>query len=335
MLVIKPTGKKLAGGPDLASYDKVVVGFSGGKDSIAAVIELLEAGVPRDKIELWHHDVDGGDRSLMDWPITPAYCRAVAKALGLPIYFSYREGGIEREMLRKDTPTAPVVFETPDGETRRVGGDNWAKVTTRMQFPQVGGIASGRWCSGKVKIEVMESAIRNQDRFDGKRTLVVTGERAEESPSRSKYQVFEPHKVSTRGRHVDAWRPVHGHTEAQVWDSMKRYGIVPHPSYQLGYSRLSCRNCIFGDPDQWATNRKHFPESFAPIKDYERQFNKTIHRTENVEARADKGTPHAAADAQPDVVRLANQHEWSGPVLVDPKDWKHPPGAFKHGCGPT
>jgi tRNA(Ile)-lysidine synthase TilS/MesJ len=45
--------------PDLNSYDVIVVAFSGGKDSIACVLHLLELGGPRERIELWHHDVDG------------------------------------------------------------------------------------------------------------------------------------------------------------------------------------------------------------------------------------------------------------------------------------
>jgi len=41
----------------LASYDKYIVAFSGGKDSIALVLYLLSVGVPTHKIELWHHDM--------------------------------------------------------------------------------------------------------------------------------------------------------------------------------------------------------------------------------------------------------------------------------------
>jgi hypothetical protein len=86
----------LAGMPDLLSYDHILVGFSGGKDSLACVLHLLDLGVPPDRIELWHHDIDGAGQAYMDWGCTPAYCRAVAAALGLRILFSWREGGFLR-----------------------------------------------------------------------------------------------------------------------------------------------------------------------------------------------------------------------------------------------
>jgi hypothetical protein len=59
--------------PDLSTYDRFVIAFSGGKDSIACFLHLLESGVQREKIELWHHDVDGREGNhFMDWPCTPA-----------------------------------------------------------------------------------------------------------------------------------------------------------------------------------------------------------------------------------------------------------------------
>ena len=43
---------------DLAVYDRILVAFSGGKDSLAALLHLLELGVDPARIELHHHDVD-------------------------------------------------------------------------------------------------------------------------------------------------------------------------------------------------------------------------------------------------------------------------------------
>jgi tRNA(Ile)-lysidine synthase TilS/MesJ len=45
--------------PDLDSYDFILIMMSGGKDSLACLLNLIEAGVPLSKIEMWHHSVDG------------------------------------------------------------------------------------------------------------------------------------------------------------------------------------------------------------------------------------------------------------------------------------
>ena len=45
----------------LEEYDRVILLISGGKDSIASYYKLLELGIPKQKIEFWHHDIDGGN----------------------------------------------------------------------------------------------------------------------------------------------------------------------------------------------------------------------------------------------------------------------------------
>lgn len=199
---------------DLHSYDKYIVAFSGGKDSLASLLNLLKRGVDRSKIELWHHDIDGREGStLMDWTCTRSYCEAFAKASNLPIYFSWREGGFEREMLRRDALTGGVYFETPDNGTVYKPSQNRPDYyNTRLKFPQVSADLSVRWCSAYLKIDVLAAAIRNQERFNGLKTLVVTGERGEESSARAKYKEFEPHRADLRDgknpRHIDHYRPI-------------------------------------------------------------------------------------------------------------------------------
>lgn len=175
--------------PDHRTYDKVVVAFSGGKDSIASLLTVLEAGVAPESIDVYHHDVDGQGPVFMDWPSTTSYRRAVTRALGVPLYLSWKDGGFRREMLRNDAPTAPIRFETPSGLIEEVGGHG--PKGTRLRFPQVSADLTQRWCSAYLKIDVMAALIRNQDRFLNSRTLIVTGERAEESKARASYAPFE------------------------------------------------------------------------------------------------------------------------------------------------
>lgn len=326
--------------PDLKSYDRILVAFSGGKDSLAALLHLYKAGVDPAKIELHHHDVDGDGGIFMDWEITRGYCEAVADHLKLPLLYSYKVGGFEREMNRDGDATAPIRFEIPlaggGKEMREVGGQG--PLGTRLKFPQVSADLSVRWCSGYLKIDVMARLITNQERFNDSRTLVITGERAQESAARSKYLTFEPHRTDKRdgrlGRHVDHWRPIHGWSEEQVWDIIREFGIVPHVSYQLGWGRLSCITCIFGSPDQWATIKHVFPERFELIAGPEESFGVTIRRNESIRQTAAKGTPYATAVARPDLVALANSKVWTQPIAVPSEEWVLPAGAFGESAGP-
>lgn len=322
--------------PDLNIYQKFIVAFSGGKDSLACLLHLLDSGVDRSLIELWHHDVDGG-QPFMDWPCTASYCKAIAQHLGIPIYYSWREGGFLREMLRDGTPTAPTKFEKPDGTIGQKGGDG--QPGTRLKFPQVSADLSVRWCSAYLKIDVASIAIKNQERFYGLHTLFVTGERAEESKARSNYKIFEPHRTDnrdsknvTKRRKIDHWRPIHGWLEKSVWEIIERHQINPHPAYRLGWGRVSCLSCIFGSPNQWASIRAIAPDWFNRIAGYETQFGKTIQRSKTIIDLADRGIPYPATN-NPALVSEAMSQDWHGPVVLTP--WPLPPGAYGENAGPT
>lgn len=316
--------------PDFRAYRRIVVAFSGGKDSLAALLHLLSLGVPADAIELHHHDVDGQGPTFMDWPCTPGYVRAIAAHVGIPVYFSWREGGFARELDRTDAPTAPIRFETPDG-IGQAGGNGPAG--TRGLFPQTAADLRVRWCSPSLKIDVLAAAIRNQPRFLDGRTLVITGERAEESLARAHYATLERHRTATGVRAVDHWRPVHDWTERQVWDAIAVSSIRPHPAYVLGWGRLSCRTCIFGSPDQWATVRHIFPAAFRRVQVREAASGKTIHRSLDIEQLADRGTPFPAATLHPDELAQAEDTAWRLPIIAQP--WSLPAGAFGDGAGPS
>ncbi len=98
--------------PRLQDYDRIVVAFSGGKDSAACVLALLDAGADPRRIELHHHHIDDGV-SFMDWPVTPAYCAAFADALGLPLYRSGRTGGFRASSTARVGPAARSPTSSP------------------------------------------------------------------------------------------------------------------------------------------------------------------------------------------------------------------------------
>lgn len=326
---------KILSPAELLTYDRVLLLWSGGKDSLACLLALLEAGYPRDRIEMHHHRVDGAPgEHFMDWPITSAYCKAVADHYGIRYTESWRVGGFLGEMTRTNAPTGPVAIPTIEGGHLILGGDG--PLGTRNKFPQVAASLQVRWCSSATKIDVGARYLTNDLRFRIGKTLVISGERAEESTNRATYEAFEPDRSDNRkgvrvNRHIDHLRMVHTWTERDVWEIIERHKMVVHPCYYLGWSRGSCRFCIFGNEHQWASARAIAPVAFAVVADYERRFGVTIQRKFNIIQLADKGTSHA--DPASEWARLSNSTVWDIPVVTD--HWVLPKGAYAKSGGPT
>lgn len=136
---------------DLNDYDKIIVSFSGGKDSSAMVLHLLDQGIKPEKIELWHQSIDGRRYThtpFFDWPSTEGYVRAFAKHLGIRLGWQWREHGFRREMFRNNQNTGSVHYEYEDNYgseivlPSRTGHEN-----TRVKWPAKTADLSRRWCT--------------------------------------------------------------------------------------------------------------------------------------------------------------------------------------------
>lgn len=65
------------------SYDRILVSFSGGEGSLAALLSLMDREVPPHLIELLYRHEEG--REIQGIPICTEYCEFVAKLLGVRI----------------------------------------------------------------------------------------------------------------------------------------------------------------------------------------------------------------------------------------------------------
>lgn len=169
----------------LEEYNLIVVLISGGKDSVACYLKLLELGVPKERIEFWHHDIDGGHPSRrMDWKCTQNYVKALADAEGIKLRVSYRVNGFFGELYRIGA-SEPIEWIDPDtGEVKQCKlSSNYLKCKElkeqateemeellkkygyRMKFPAKTGDLSRRWCSAYLKICVADTVVSNLDRL--------------------------------------------------------------------------------------------------------------------------------------------------------------------------
>ena len=157
----------------LEAYDYFLVSFSGGKDSLACVLYLLELGVPPEKIQLWHQLVDGaledGERNFFDWAITEDYCRAISDGLGVllhvdsPLKFQWKVGGFAGEMLRDDEPTNGICFDNQEGERTCLPPGAPKKLGTRLKFPQKGSDMSTRnWVNPWRRLSLVGGEVRRR-----------------------------------------------------------------------------------------------------------------------------------------------------------------------------
>lgn len=267
----------------LEMYDLVIVLISGGKDSIACYYKLLELGVPKSKIEFWHHDIDGGHPSrTMDWRCTVNYIRSFAEAEQIPLRVSWRKNGFFGELYRIGAselieyvdPETGEIYQCPPSkkymecQKLKVAAisemeNKLAEFGYRMKFPMKSGDLSRRWCSAYLKIMVADTVLRNMNSVAANLTktrmdiklLIVSGERRGESVGRSKYNEIEIHRTNAVSKHhrtVHQWRPVIDYSEKDIWEVLKRHKVNPHPCYRAGWNRCSCAMCIFSTPQLFA-----------------------------------------------------------------------------------
>jgi 3'-phosphoadenosine 5'-phosphosulfate sulfotransferase (PAPS reductase)/FAD synthetase len=338
----------------LEEYDLIVILFSGGKDSVAAFLHLLELGVPKDRIELWHHDVDGKHPTRqMDWPVTQAYVQSFAKIHSVRLRTSWRVNGFFGELYRIGAsypigyeddgqvitcPLSPKQIESErlrekilagsldDGELRQYG--------YRMKFPAKSGDLARRWCSAYLKIGVADTVVRNLDALrQPAKLLIISGERRGESASRAKYNEIEVHRLNATAkahRLVHHWRPVIDFSERDVWEVIRRHGVVPHPCYMAGWQRCSCAMCIFGLPHHWAGIRELLPDRYDALKQDEVTLNFTIDNSKSLDDYVGGTESCVNHDAPKAVKQLITGIFSVNDILVHPDVWQFPAGAF-HG----
>ena len=347
----------------LEMYDLVIVLISGGKDSIACYYKLLELGVPKSKIEFWHHDIDGGHPSrTMDWRCTANYIRSFAEAEQIPLRVSWRKNGFFGELYRIGTseliewvdPETGEIYQCPpskkymEGQKLKAAAisemeNKLAEFGYRMKFPMKSGDLSRRWCSAYLKIMVADTVLRNMNSVAANLTktrkdiklLIVSGERRGESVGRSKYNEIEIHRTNAVYKHhrtVHQWRPVIDYSERDIWEVLKRHKVNPHPCYRAGWNRCSCAMCIFSTPRLFAGIRELYPKEYALLCQDEKILGFTLDNHCDLETyigSADSCVYHGDKEA---IQSLLTGEFPVESVYVKGK-WKYPAGAFHGAAG--
>ena len=162
-------------------------------------------------------------------------------------------------------------------------------VENRGMFPDM----INRQCTSDLKRGPVEVFIRNSGRAKfaspvrEKVIINCIGIRAAESPKRSAMPPWKRNnKLSTAGRQVWDWMPIHQETLRDVLEWHWRVGHPLHPVYVPEYHadgtvggymrRLSCRLCIFATEHDIRQIAKHDPEAFQAVATLEQRINFTM-----------------------------------------------------------
>lgn len=232
----------------IAAGALVAVNHSGGKDSQAMLIRLL-AMVPKEQLIVVHASLGEAE-----WEGALEHAQRQAEAAGLPF------------IVARPVKT---FFEMVEHRFKVRPGPN------SPCWPS----ASNRQCTSDLKRGPIQREVRCYAKARGLKLIVsCMGMRAQESPARSKLQIFRRNEdQSVAGRDWYEWLPIHAMRREEVFAAIRGAGQEPHWAYGAGNDRLSCVFCIMGSPNDIANGARHRPELLAKYVEIEERTGYTMH----------------------------------------------------------
>ena len=227
-----------------------VANHSGGKDSQAMLIKLLEL-VPRDQLIVVHASL-----GEVEWEGALEHAQQQAHSAGLPF--------IVAESVKTLLQMVEHRFKVRPGPNSSC----WPS-------------ASNRQCTSDLKRDPITREVRRYAKERGFTSIVTClGLRAAESPGRAKRpEMSRSARNSVAGRDWYEWLPVHGMTTDEVFTTIRDAGQEPHWAYAAGNDRLSCVFCIMGSARDIANGAKHRPDLLAKYLEIEARTGYTMHQS--------------------------------------------------------
>jgi 3'-phosphoadenosine 5'-phosphosulfate sulfotransferase (PAPS reductase)/FAD synthetase len=222
------------------------VNHSGGKDSQAMMIKLLEV-IPAGQLVVVHASL-----GEVEW-----------------------EGALELAEKQAADAGVPFIVARPVKTFLEMVEQRFERRPTVPSWPS----ASSRQCTSDLKRGPIDRELRRYAKAHGFKAIVsCAGIRAQESTARSKLVTFRRNeRNSIAGRDWFDWLPIHEITTLQVFATIADAGQEPHWAYAAGNERLSCVFCIMGSRRDLANGAKHRPELLAKYVELEQRTGYTMH----------------------------------------------------------
>lgn len=222
-----------------------VSNHSGGKDSQAMLIKLLEV-VPPQQLVVVHASL-----GPMEWPGALELAQKQAEDAGLPFIVA-KAAKTLLEMVERRFENRPEVPSWPSASTRQ--------------------------CTSDLKRGPIQREVRRYAKANGFKTIVnCLGLRAEESPGRAKRKEFSQMGISNSVNTWLEWLPVHELLTPEIFSVIREAGQEPHYAYALGNERLSCVFCIMASRNDIRNGGREHPELLSQYDAMEKRTGYTMH----------------------------------------------------------
>lgn len=222
----------------IARNAPVAIGTSGGKDSSAVAIRLvdhLKSVGHAGEVVLIHSDL-----GCIEWQESLPQCERLAKRLGLEL----------------------IVTRRPAGDLMDRWEQRWNNCLTRyadlscVKLIPCWSTPSMRFCTSELKTAQICSVLKK--RFPDQPIISVTGIRHDESANRAKMPCCQVQpKLCKKDVTGYNWNPIITWTTPQVYEYLEQVNEPLHEAYtSFGLTRVSCCYCIMSSgPDLIAATR--------------------------------------------------------------------------------
>lgn len=223
-----------------------VSNHSGGKDSQAMLIRLLDVIPPRQLV------VVHASLGAMEWPGALELAQKQAEDAVLPFIVAKARKTL-LEMVERRFANRPEVPSWPSASTRQ--------------------------CTSDLKRGPIQREVRAYAKAHGFKVIVnCLGLRAQESPGRAKRQVFRKNETDSNSVLTwYEWLPIHDLKVEEVFASIRETGQEPHYAYALGNERLSCVFCIMASRNDLKIGGAYHPELLEQYAALEGKTGYTMH----------------------------------------------------------
>ena len=278
---------------------KTIVTFSGGKDSLAALLWIRNNFTKNFTTVFcdtgWEH------------PLTYKYIHETAAKLQLDLVTlksKKYDGMIDLARKKGRFPSSQRRFCT--SELKSIPMIDYLLDVVNDDFMVIQGIRSA------------ESASRAKLNEQCNYFKFYFEEYAYDKHGRAKFQHYRGKEVKEfcKTHATDVFRPVFDWTAQQVIDYILENGLEPNPLYKMGFSRVGCFPCIMTRNAEIYQIARRFPERITEIAAYEKENNSSFFGPNSIPKYAYTGAYPLIAD----VARYAQNKHDAGTLFEEYSD---------------